>query len=129
MILATAVIQEARQVQGSSHHGILGLDRKLSLTCCAHKGCTIFRWLNDFHIKTSFFVVAFCLCYIKSGVVGIRCPVQAECDFLLCTIFCVYTCRNCQHHSCRCNWCDYFFRFLFMIFLLFYTRSHGIVIG
>ena len=72
--------------KGSSH-GILSLNRKLSLTCCAHKGCTIFRWLNDFHIKTSFFVVAFCLCYIKSGVVGIRCPVQAECDFLLCTIF------------------------------------------
>ena len=97
--------------KGSSH-GILGLDRKLSLTCCAHKGCTIFRWLNDFHIKTSFFVVAFCLCYIKSSVVGIRCPVQAECDFLLCTIFCVYTCRNCKHHSCRCNWCDYFFQIL-----------------
>ena len=97
--------------KGSSH-GILSLNRKLSLTCCTHKGCPIFRWLNDIHIKTSFFIVAFCLCYIKSGVVGIRCPVQAECDFLILAICCVNTCRNCKYHCQRCSGCNGFFQIL-----------------
>ena len=99
------------QCKGSCH-GVLCLDRKLCLTSCAHKSGTVFRRLNDLHIKTSFFVIALCLRYVKSGVVGIRCPIQAKCDFLLCAIFSVYTSRNCKHHSCRCNWCDYFFQIL-----------------
>ncbi len=71
MIPATAVIPRGSSSAREAADGILGLYRKRA--CCAHKGCTIFRLAERFpHQDQLLLVVAFCLCYIVCGVVGIR---------------------------------------------------------
>ena len=114
--------------QGSCH-SILCLDCELGLSGCAHQCCTVFRRLYDLYIKSCVFIIAFCKCYIKSCVVGVRCPVQAECDFLILAICCVNTCGNCKYHCQRCSGCNSFFQILIHDFSPFQPAARALRCG